>query len=174
MGGVGKKKSTCNDIEYFVFGLFTDIRYRNDKEKFSFIRKQIKDLEDDGKTKVKFFTLVDATDSTREADNFLKKHFGELDNTKIICEFRVVPCYNDEGDKHLEADLANFRKRMLDCYSACCFSWHYFKKCLLSQLMAGKEGRETIEILVGYAEETLGYVMQPGKYRTFPLRLQVP
>ena len=49
-------------FNFFIFGYNTNTRHWKDEEEFAIVRKQLKDLEDDGKMETKFYTFVDGVE----------------------------------------------------------------------------------------------------------------
>ncbi|KAK1578964.1 hypothetical protein Q3G72_034565 [Acer saccharum] len=133
------------NVEYFIFRFNVDSRYWDDKENYSFIRKQLQDFEDDGKIETIYFTFADESNSTDVTQDFFDKKFPELEDKelflakhhlfkeKILDNLR----YQDQNGKNLKKDLSKYHKRMLDCYVACSFCWEFLTKCASGQLMDG-------------------------------------
>ncbi|KAK0596197.1 hypothetical protein LWI29_013525 [Acer saccharum] len=119
--------ASTHNVEYFIFGFNAHEMTMDDPEKYAFIRKQLKDLEDDGRLTTKWFTFVDESWSTIMANDFLNKFFPELNDPqwffKMYKPVRDDPHYKDPRDQNFTRDLAKVRKRMLDSYSAYCFTW---------------------------------------------------
>ncbi|KAK0598166.1 hypothetical protein LWI29_032212 [Acer saccharum] len=130
---------------------------------YAFIRKQLKDLEDDGRLTTKWFTFVDESSSTKQASDFLCKKFPQLYNPQLFLDehtlvrdrIRSHPRYQNPGDQNFSCDLAKVRKRLLDSYSACYFTREFFTHCQRNTLMTGV-GIEKVQKMVAYAN-LIGY-----------------
>ncbi|KAK1576240.1 hypothetical protein Q3G72_012160 [Acer saccharum] len=157
-------------VEYFIFGFNAHSDYWDDKENYAFIRKQLKDLEEDGKLRTIYFTFVDESGSTKVASKFFGKKFPELENTELflkrnyLFKDRIVnnPRYQDDGE-NLKKDLSKHHKRMLDCYAACIFCWGFFDKCVKGNLMDGGFQSQKISVMMNYAI-SFGYKVEQPRY----------
>ncbi|KAK1583640.1 hypothetical protein Q3G72_025752 [Acer saccharum] len=72
-------------IGYILSDLGSDDRFWDDEANYTFVRAEIKKLDDDGNLSHKFFTIVGESNSTKMADDFLKARFPELwDSERVL------------------------------------------------------------------------------------------
>ncbi|KAK1578421.1 hypothetical protein Q3G72_030180 [Acer saccharum] len=155
--------ASLHDVEFYIFGFNAYKMIWDDKEKYAFIRKQLKDLEDDGRLTTKWFTFVDESSSTKQASDFLCKKFPQLYNPQLFLDehtlvrdrIRSHPRYQNPGNQNFSCDLAKVHKRLLDSYSACYFTREFFTHCQRNTLMTGV-GIEKVQKMVAYAN-LIGY-----------------
>ncbi|KAK1576019.1 hypothetical protein Q3G72_010193 [Acer saccharum] len=155
--------ASTHNVEYYIFGLNADTRICDYKEKFAFIEKQLKDLEDDGRLTMKWFTFVDKFRSKISANDFLHKRFPQLYNPQLFLAKHTLvrdrihahPRYQDLGYQNFSSDLDKVRKRLLGSYSACYFTREFFTCCQRNTLMTGV-GKEKVQKMVAYAN-LIGY-----------------
>ncbi|KAI9161151.1 hypothetical protein LWI28_014930 [Acer negundo] len=157
--------------QYYVFGFNADEGHWDVESNYAFLKNQIIQLEQDGNLAHKCFTIVDESHSTNCADKFLKTQFPELsDAGKILEMYPEIPHelrwqYNKSGEFDLdrfEDDLAQFRKRLLDCYSAAHFTRIFLDKGYRGLLPEGDDrAKAKDERMMKFAHD-LGYDVSRG------------
>ncbi|KAK0579438.1 hypothetical protein LWI29_026402 [Acer saccharum] len=173
--------ATDHRVEYYVFGFNADKRRLNDREKFAFIRKQLRDLEEEGGLGTKFFTFVNEFGTTKLAEKFCVDRFPEVFNCKLFLEMhpevkdrmKADERYRDSNGeidlngKFFKRDLKKLRKRLLDSNAACRFSWEYITRDATSNLVMG-DGGLMVQKMIEYAEE-FGYHLSPSPIPVEPI-----